>query len=166
MPVEITEDRAIREGFPKGWYVQDRLKEDRALLVCPSFGSLNGERCLCVRPRAISTEDWLPTARAIAAALSQAAEQPVAMTVIDPDAWEPCSPAYLSAGGSCDAPRVWSHTDRNHWHPKLAARPPCDSRTETLEALPKDTTRFRRLSGCDDDRSEAGRSALKEESGE
>ncbi|MFA4499929.1 hypothetical protein P2B16_14925 [Xanthomonas perforans] len=45
----------------------------------------------------------------------------IAMTVINPDEWEPCSPAYLANGGSCDAPRVWNAQDHNHWHPRRHA---------------------------------------------
>jgi hypothetical protein len=53
-----------------------------------------------------------------------------AMRVIDPDQWEPCSPAYLSAGGSCSAPRVWNAKERNHWHPKLLASIPGEPNKE------------------------------------
>ncbi|WP_065091449.1 hypothetical protein [Rhizobium leucaenae] len=55
--------------------------------------------------------------------LLAAALQPDRMTVINPDEWEPCSPEYLSAGGSCHAPRVWNENDKNHWHPKLSLQP-------------------------------------------
>lgn len=59
-------DRILREGFPEGWFVQDRLDDNVALLVRPAPGSFFGTYCLCLRPKAISTDDWLPTARMIA----------------------------------------------------------------------------------------------------
>lgn len=43
------------------------------------------------------------------------------MTVVNPDEWEPCSPEYLSRGGSCNSPRVWNEATGNHYHPKLTA---------------------------------------------
>ncbi len=60
-------DRDIREGFPEGWFVQDRIASGEALLCGPhiTFGST----CICLRPRAITTDEWLPTARRIATAL-------------------------------------------------------------------------------------------------
>jgi hypothetical protein len=63
-------DRVIREGFPEGWFVQDRIKSGEALLCCPhiTFGST----CICLRPGAITTDEWLPTARRIANALVDA----------------------------------------------------------------------------------------------
>lgn len=57
---------------------------------------------------------------ALTAALSIRQGGVKAMTVIDPDAWEPCSPSYLERGGSCNSPRVWNEVDKNHWHPKLS----------------------------------------------
>lgn len=55
---------------------------------------------------------------------------PDAMRVIDPEQWEPCSPAYLAAGGNCAcAPRVWDAKSKNHWHPKLTLS---GSRTEAM----------------------------------
>lgn len=63
-------DRVIREGFPEGWFVQDRLKSGEALLCAPhiTFGST----CICIRPGAITTDEWLPTARRIAKAMAAA----------------------------------------------------------------------------------------------
>jgi hypothetical protein len=63
-------DRVIREGFPEGWFVQDRIKSGEALLCGPhiTFGST----CICLRPGAITTDEWLPTARRIANALVDA----------------------------------------------------------------------------------------------
>lgn len=50
--------------------------------------------------------------------------QPKGLTVIDPDALEPCSPAWLKAGGCCaTAPRLWHAATNNHWHPKVAPSP-------------------------------------------
>lgn len=64
-------DRVIREGFPEGWFVQDRIKSGEALLCAPhiTFGS----RCICLRPGALTTDEWLPTARRIAKAMVAAA---------------------------------------------------------------------------------------------
>jgi hypothetical protein len=59
-------DRILKEGFPDGWFVQDRLEENVALLVSPAPGSFFGTYCLCLRPKAVSTDEWLPTARMIA----------------------------------------------------------------------------------------------------
>lgn len=59
-------DRILREGFPEGWFVQDRLDENVALLVSPAPGSFLGTYCLCLRPKAASTDEWLATARMIA----------------------------------------------------------------------------------------------------
>lgn len=52
-------------------------------------------------------------------ALRSVPSEPVAMTVIDPGTWEPCSPGYLERGGKCNAPRVWNAAEQNHWHPKI-----------------------------------------------
>lgn len=49
------------------------------------------------------------------------------MTVINPEEWEPCSPAYLANGGRCDAPRVWNQQGQNHWHPRRHAIPLSDT---------------------------------------
>lgn len=60
---------------------------------------------------------------AILAAIAK--PQPKGLTVIDPDAWEPCSPAWLQAGGCCaTAPRLWHAATNNHWHPKAQAPAP------------------------------------------
>ena len=40
------------------------------------------------------------------------------LTVIDPQDWEPCSPAYLSNGGCCDHVRLWCEAEKNHYHPR------------------------------------------------
>jgi len=50
------------------------------------------------------------------------ASQEQALTVIDPEEWEPCTPEYLSNGGDCKAPRVWHAATCNHWHPKREPR--------------------------------------------
>jgi hypothetical protein len=50
-----------------------------------------------------------------------------AMTVINPDEWEPCSPDYLANGGSCDAPRVWNGQTQNHYHPRRRAESSTES---------------------------------------
>ncbi len=45
---------------------------------------------------------------------------PEVLTVIDPGEWVPCSPEYLEEHPhACgESPRVWSETDKNHYHPK------------------------------------------------
>lgn len=46
-----------------------------------------------------------------------------AMTVIDAEQWEPCSPSWIARGGDCAAaPRVWNAATCNHWHPKAAPK--------------------------------------------
>lgn len=65
-----TSDRIIREGFPEGWFVQDRSSGE-ALLCAPQITL--GSTCICLRPGAITTNEWLPTARRIANALVAAA---------------------------------------------------------------------------------------------
>lgn len=79
-------DRYIREGFPPGWHVQDRLDDNTALL-CRNDGAFLGfpaNRCICVRPQAISTDEWLPTARQIAARLCDNAQSRVGQESPDP----------------------------------------------------------------------------------
>jgi hypothetical protein len=65
-------DRVIREGFPDGWFVQDRIKSGEALLCRPHMTF--GATCVCLRPGAITTDEWLPTARRIANALAAVAD--------------------------------------------------------------------------------------------
>ena len=60
-------DVIIKDGFPEGWFIQDRPSEGVALLCKPNWQF--GSRCLCLRPGAIPTEDWVPEARAIAEAI-------------------------------------------------------------------------------------------------
>lgn len=60
-------DRIIKEGFPDMWYVQDRVDDNEALLCRQSdFALFGGGICICTRPRAISTDEWLKTARLLA----------------------------------------------------------------------------------------------------
>lgn len=63
-------DRIIEDGFPDGWFVQDRLDENTALLIHKTPGMWPGSACICLRPKAMRTEEWLPTARTIAFAMS------------------------------------------------------------------------------------------------
>lgn len=47
--------------------------------------------------------------------------EPVHLTVIDTEQWEPCSPAWLERGGNCaTAPRVWNVSSNSHYHPRLS----------------------------------------------
>ena len=62
-------DRYLREGFPDGWHVQDRLDENAALLIVETPGMWPGTKTICVRPKAMTTDSWLHTARAIANAM-------------------------------------------------------------------------------------------------
>lgn len=59
-------DRIITEGFPEGWFVQDRIGENHALLCRKADFSISGSICICTRPRAMKTDDWLLTAQIIA----------------------------------------------------------------------------------------------------
>ena len=59
-------DRIIKDGFPEGWYIQDRICQDQALLCRKSDFSPFGSLCICTRPRAMSTDDWIVTAQIIA----------------------------------------------------------------------------------------------------
>lgn len=97
-------DRYIREGFPPGWHVQDRLDDNTALL-CRDDGAFLGfpaNRCICVRPQAISTDEWLPTARQIAARLcanaqsrvDQESPDPLALAELFHDTYERLAPQY------------------------------------------------------------------------
>lgn len=56
-----------KEGFPEGWFIHERSAQEALLCrPCWQFGS----QCVCLKPRAIAVEDWLPTARKIAVALN------------------------------------------------------------------------------------------------
>ncbi|WP_333826908.1 hypothetical protein [Pararhodobacter sp.] len=60
-------DRIIKDGFPDGWFIQDRICQNEALLCRRSdFFSLSGNICICTRPRAIPTDAWILTAQIIA----------------------------------------------------------------------------------------------------
>lgn len=59
-------DRIITEGFPDAWHIQDRICQDQALLLRKSDFSIFGSVCICTRPRAMSTDDWVLTAQIIA----------------------------------------------------------------------------------------------------
>jgi len=59
-------DRIIRDGFPERWFVQDRLDEKVALLCTETPGMWPGSACICLKPAAITTDEWLPIARQIA----------------------------------------------------------------------------------------------------
>lgn len=71
-------DRIIKEGFPEGWYIQDRPGENIALLCRARESVMGGPVCICLRPGAISTDRWLPTARLIASGFELATEPPKA----------------------------------------------------------------------------------------
>jgi hypothetical protein len=69
MAAQKFNDRVIEDGFPKGWFIQDRLDSNEALLICHTPGMWPGTVCVCVRPRAMLTDEWLPMARRIASLL-------------------------------------------------------------------------------------------------
>jgi hypothetical protein len=50
-------ERIIRDGFPEGWYIQDRICQNQALLCRESDFSTGGSLCICLRPRAMRTDD-------------------------------------------------------------------------------------------------------------
>lgn len=60
------DDRIIDEGFPQGWFIQDRICQNEALLCRRSDFSIFGSVCICTRPRAMHTDDWVATAQIIA----------------------------------------------------------------------------------------------------
>lgn len=59
-------DRIISEGFPEGWYIQDRICQNEALLCRKSDFAFGGSVCICTRPRAMPTDEWVRTAQIIA----------------------------------------------------------------------------------------------------
>jgi hypothetical protein len=59
-------DRIITDGLPDGWYIQDRICQNAALLLRRTDFGLFGWTCICTRPRAMSTDDWILTAQIIA----------------------------------------------------------------------------------------------------
>ena len=65
-------DQILREGFPAGWFIEDRPAENTALLCGPG-GGLSGTRCICQRPKAMKTQDWIPIAQALARAACDSA---------------------------------------------------------------------------------------------
>ncbi|PYB71305.1 hypothetical protein [Rhizobium wuzhouense] len=66
-------DRIIRDGLPDGWFIQDRLDEKVALLVKETPGMWPGSSCVCLKPNAITTDEWLATAKQIAIGFDAAA---------------------------------------------------------------------------------------------
>ena len=61
-------DITHKDGFPDGWVVQERSAEEA--LLCARHWQI-GMTCICLKPRLMRIEEWLPTARAIAQALSK-----------------------------------------------------------------------------------------------
>ncbi|WP_027237830.1 hypothetical protein [Leisingera caerulea] len=59
-------DRIITDGLPEGWFIEDRICQNHALLCRKSDFAIGGMICICTRPRAMRTEDWLLTAQIIA----------------------------------------------------------------------------------------------------
>ena len=59
-------DRIIKDGFPDGWFIQDRICQNSALLCRRSDFAFGGFMCICLRPRAMRTDDWVLTAQIIA----------------------------------------------------------------------------------------------------
>lgn len=79
--MKVLDDVLITEGFPKGWFIQDRRGEGVAILCGPTM-QWPGSVAVCLRPKAMETSEWLSTARAIAAALQQAGVE-VAVKAVD-----------------------------------------------------------------------------------
>lgn len=63
------QDRIYSEGFPEGWFVEDRPGENTSLLCAPNsrFGAIT----ICLRPSGVWLETWLVTARLMAHTLSE-----------------------------------------------------------------------------------------------
>ncbi|NTF17172.1 hypothetical protein G6L37_01850 [Agrobacterium rubi] len=76
-------DRVISEGFPQGWFVQDRQSERTAVLVAPPGlrDYAAGGKAVCLKPRLLSTDEWLPVARGIAAKLTAEPPRPQRVTM-------------------------------------------------------------------------------------
>lgn len=76
-------DRIISEGFPEGWFVQDRPDERTAVLVAPPGlrDYAAGGKAVCLKPRLLSTDEWLPVARSIAAKLTAQPPRPQRVTM-------------------------------------------------------------------------------------
>lgn len=79
-------DRIIKDGFPDGWFIQDRICQNQALLCRKSiFSVLGGSLCICARPRAMSTDDWILTAQIIAHGFERENELRCAQDSLDDD---------------------------------------------------------------------------------
>ncbi len=59
-------DRIISDGFPEGWFLEDRPGQGEALLCRRSELAFGGVVCVCIRPRATPTAQWILTAQIIA----------------------------------------------------------------------------------------------------
>lgn len=59
-------DRVLTDGFPDGWFLEDRPGAGEALLCRRSELAFGGVVCVCLRPRATPTEQWVLTAQIIA----------------------------------------------------------------------------------------------------
>lgn len=56
----------IKEGFPAGCHILDRLDSNETLLVRERPGVFGSNVCICVKPKAIRVEEWIVTAIRIA----------------------------------------------------------------------------------------------------
>lgn len=70
-------DRIIRDGLPSGWMIQDRLRDNVALLCREAGFGFSRWVCICLRPRLMSTEAWLPIAARIARGFDADVDQPL-----------------------------------------------------------------------------------------
>lgn len=66
---------AITDGFPPRWFVQDRPEDNDALLCRETLGMWPGSACICLKPRAMPTSEWLHVAKAIAHAVVEREER-------------------------------------------------------------------------------------------
>ena len=59
-------DRVFTDGFPNRWFLENRPGAREALLCRRSELAFGGVVCVCLRPRATPTEQWVLSAQIIA----------------------------------------------------------------------------------------------------
>jgi hypothetical protein len=62
----VPADRIISKGFPVGWFLEDRPGAGGTLLCRRSELAFGGVVCVCTKPRATPTAQWVLTAQIIA----------------------------------------------------------------------------------------------------
>jgi hypothetical protein len=69
------------------------------------------------------------------------------LTVIDANAWEPCTPEFINSGGVCDPhARLWNKATCNHWHPKRI--PPAPLQAEPWPAWKDEVQRLSQMASA------------------